>query len=268
MGVQLARRIKAVKFLECSGYDVTDLKNVNQNLARVSARNKMRPIRAVVMGTEASGKTEMIQRFVQGDRLNVLDDCLNGEQYHRRRYENVFLSFIEIDGEEHDLLIMDAAPTDYKLRPLYYKDFFGLNYYDLDVIVIMFSGIDRGICDWLQIHLEDAICEFSGEHFGIQLPILLVRTKIDLSNDPETLSNQGNDSVTYEMGEQLARKIKAVKYLECSSSDATEIEKGFEEAVWVLLCRFEGQRKTLIQKFLEGSHPKILNPKISHPKIS
>ena len=50
------------------------------------------------------------------------------------------------------------------------------------------------------------------------------------------------------MGEQLARKIKAVKYLECSSSDGTDIEKVFEKAVWASLRPFEEERKTLIQK--------------------
>ena len=128
-GVQLAQKIKAAKFLECSGYDVSDLKKINQNQVRVSARNRMRPIHAVVLGTEASGKTKMIQCFVQSDCLNVLDECLNWEQFHRINcFETVFSSFVEIDGEEHDLLILDAAPTDNDelriLKPSYYRDFF------------------------------------------------------------------------------------------------------------------------------------------------
>ena len=51
------------------------------------------------------------------------------------------------------------------------------------------------------------------------------------------------------MGEQLARKIKAVKYLECSSFDGTDIlvEKVFEEDVRFTIRRFEEGRKTLIQ---------------------
>ena len=254
MGMLLARRIKAVKFLECSGYDVTDLESINQNLVRVSARNRMRPIHAVVVGTDASGKTEMIQRFVQSDRLNVLDEFLNEEQYHRSSsHENVFSSFIEIDGEEHDLLILDAALTDRdKVRPLHCRDFFGPSHLLLDVIVITFSAIDRGNFDSLKKHLESCMCDIFGKPFDIQLPIILVGTKTDLRNDPETLSNQQNDPVTYEMGEQLACKIKAVKYLECSSSDGTDVEKVFEEAVWALIRRFEEERKTLIQKENKG----------------
>ena len=252
MGVQLARRIKAVKFLECPGYDVTDLKSINQKLVRVSARNRMRPIHAVVMGMETSGKTEMIQRFVQGDRLNVLDECLNGELYHcSKSHENAFSSFIEIDGEEHDLLILDATLTDHKLRkhiPSYNQDFFKPNYLIVDVIVITFSAIDRGNFDSLQMQLEDVMCDISGKLFEIQFPVILVGIKTDLTNYPETLSNQGNDPITYETGELLAREMKAVKYLECSSSDGKEVEKVFEEVVWASLRCFEKERKTLIQK--------------------
>ena len=252
MGVQLARRIKAAKFLECSGYDITDLESINENLVRVSARNRMRPIHAVVIGTEASKKNEMIQHFVLSDRLNVLDESLNVEQYYYcSNFEYVFSSFIEIDGEEHDLLILDAKPTDHKLRtwkPSYYQDFFIPNYLLLDVIVIMFSAIDRRNFFSLEIHLEDAMCDIFGKPFDIQLPIILVGTETDFRNDPKISSNQGNDPVTYEMGEKLARKIKAVKYMVCSSFDGTDVEKVFEEAVWASLRRFEEERKTLIQK--------------------
>ena len=112
----------------------------------------------------------------------------------------------------------------------------------------MFSAIDRCNFNLLEKSLEKDMRNIFGELFDIQLPIILVGTKIDLRNDLETLSNQRNDPVTYEMGEQLAHKIKAVKYLECSSSDGTDIEKVLEEAVWASLCRFEEERKTLIQK--------------------
>ena len=271
MGVQLARRIKAAKFLECSGYDITGLKSINQNLVRVSARNRMRSIHAVVMGTEASGKTEMIQRFVQSDRLNVLDECLNGELYNSSGRAKYFSSFIEIDVEEHDLLIVDAKPichTSTRKTPYYQSSMeiasmmqqidrksgtWESSYHQhhfgqllLDVIVIMFSTIDRGNFDSIDLEYEKH--DFFGKRFDIQIPIIVVGTKTDFRNDLKTLLSQENHPVTYEMGEQLARKIKAVKYLECSSSDETDIEKVFEEAIWALIRRFEEERKTLIQK--------------------
>ena len=233
MGVLLARRIKAAKFLECSGYDITNLKSINQNLVRVSARNRMRPIHAVAMGTEASGKTEMIQRFVQSDRLNVLDDCLNGELYNSNSRVKYFSSFIEIGGEEHDLLIVDAKPFSHPSmrktpyyqssmviasmtqqidrksgtwESLYHEHHFGQLL--LDVIVIMFSVIDRGNFDSIDLEYEKH--DFFGKRFDIQIPIILVGTKTDFRNDHETLSSQENHPFTYKMGEQLARKIKAV----------------------------------------------------------
>ena len=149
MGVQLACRIKAAKFLECSSYDVTDLKSINQNLLHVSARNRMHPIYVVFIGTIASGKTKIIQRFVLSYRLNVFDNCSKVEhQYHLTNiYETVFLSFIEIDGEEHNLLILDALPTDSCMKrirkSLHYQEFFEQIYLLPDVIVIMFFAIGR-----------------------------------------------------------------------------------------------------------------------------
>ena len=46
-----------------------------------------------------------------------------------------------------------------------------------------------------------------------------------------------------EIGEELARKINAVKYIECSSFDVTEIDNVFQEAVLFSLCIFEEIRR-------------------------
>ena len=59
----------------------------------------------------------------------------------------MFSSFIKIDGEEHDLLILDEVPTDHKLRLSYYHDFLGHNYLLLNIIVITLFAIDRGNYD-------------------------------------------------------------------------------------------------------------------------
>ena len=185
MGVLLADRTKAAKFLECFGYDVADLKSINQNVVRVSARNRMHPIHTGVVGKKVSGKNKMIQRFVQSDCLNALDDCLNGEQYRRSSFEYAFSSFIEIDGEEHDLLIMDATPTDHKLRPSHFQNVFRPNYESLDVIVITFSALDRGNFDSLEMNLEYDMCYFFGKSSDIQVPIILVGTETDFRNDSE-----------------------------------------------------------------------------------
>jgi len=52
------------------------------------------------------------------------------------------------------------------------------------------------------------------------LPILLVGNKTELRTDEKTLRNlskQGRRPITFEMGEEIVRKINAVKYTKCSS---------------------------------------------------
>ena len=51
-------------------------------------------------------------------------------------------------------------------------------------------------------------------------PLLIVGTQVDLRDDAETiekLSKNKQKVITPEMGEKLARDLKAVKYVECSA---------------------------------------------------
>ncbi|KAL7832167.1 hypothetical protein AOLI_G00297150 [Acnodon oligacanthus] len=60
-----------------------------------------------------------------------------------------------------------------------------------------------------------------------EVPFLLVGTKKDLRGDRKTLT-----PVTKQQGETLAKEIKAVKYLECSTAKGREgVKEVFEQAV-------------------------------------
>ena len=260
IGLELARKIKATKFLECSGYDVTHLKSINQNLVRVSARNRMRPLQIVVLGSDDSRRSEIIKNFVHGKRKNTLDQLLNEEPRYRDEYKNCFSTLIEIDGEEHDLMIVDEHKK-YHFKHFFFEGFVSLLYGKLcspwafiDVVVFSFSVVNPATFHANKTRFLDKLkLQSLRNHSYDSFPpiIILVGTDTNLRNDPETLNNllkQGEQPITYEMGEQLAREIKAVKYLEYSSFDGTGIEKVFEEVVWASLRRFEEERKTLIQK--------------------
>ena len=57
-------------------------------------------------------------------------------------------------------------------------------------------------------------------HHRPKTPFLLVGTRVDLRDDAETiekLSQKEQKVITPEMGEKLAREMKAVKYVECSA---------------------------------------------------
>jgi GTPase SAR1 family protein len=49
---------------------------------------------------------------------------------------------------------------------------------------------------------------------------MLIGTKVDLRDDPETiekLRSKGQQPISWEQAEQMARDIKAVSYMECSA---------------------------------------------------
>ncbi|XP_036420444.1 rho-related GTP-binding protein RhoG-like [Colossoma macropomum] len=66
-----------------------------------------------------------------------------------------------------------------------------------------------------------------------EVPFLLVGTKKDLRGDREILKKLKEKNltpVTKQQGKDLAKEIKAVKYLECSALTQDGVKKVFEEA--------------------------------------
>lgn len=69
-------------------------------------------------------------------------------------------------------------------------------------------------------------------------PYLLVGTKVDLRDDRytlEMLAKKNKQVVTFKDGEELARHLKAVKYMECSALTQIGVQDVFEEAVLAAL---------------------------------
>lgn len=64
-------------------------------------------------------------------------------------------------------------------------------------------------------------------------------TKHDLRNDPEVcirLQKRRLAPVTHDQGVQMAKKIGAVKYLECSALTQQNLREVFEEVIRAALC--------------------------------
>ena len=71
------------------------------------------------------------------------------------------------------------------------------------------------------------------KHFCPNVPIILVGNKKDLRNDPEIindLSKMKQEPVKCEEGENIAKKIHAFKYLECSAKTKEGVKEVFETA--------------------------------------
>ena len=229
MGKQLAKKINADKYLECSCKHLTGIENVIQeavlatNYAKLTTyllkqRNLLLKIR--LLGDSGVGKTDILRRFECNNSLNVV-----GERLDRLMCPFCsFSSFVEIDGEECGFFIWDGSwnakftPRDRKLLQ---------NDLDIDVCIVIFSVADP----FSYISVENKwISEI--KQYCPRASIVLVGNKTDLRNHSQQY-------VTTEMGEKLGCRINAKKYLECSSSAAAEVENLFKETVLAVLRQAE-----------------------------
>lgn len=66
------------------------------------------------------------------------------------------------------------------------------------------------------------------------VPIVLVGTKLDLREDPQIqmkLAQQGQSPVTREQGLEVAKKIRAYSYVECSAKTQRGLKDVFIKAL-------------------------------------
>jgi Ras-related C3 botulinum toxin substrate 1 len=85
------------------------------------------------------------------------------------------------------------------------------------------------------------------EHHAPGVPVILVGTKLDLRDDPEVreqLRQRKMAPIQYEQAVNVAKDIKAVKYLECSALTQRNLKSVFDEAIksvylsrTLVLCR-------------------------------
>lgn len=71
-------------------------------------------------------------------------------------------------------------------------------------------------------------------HHAPNIPIILVGTKLDLREDPNTiqsLRDKRMEPVTYDEALRTSQDIKAHKYLECSALTQRNLKAVFDEAI-------------------------------------
>ena len=122
-----------------------------------------------------------------------------------------------------------------RLRPL--------SYYNTDVFIISFAINDtKHVNDKYQYHGMDfveKICFPEVRHHCPKVPIILVGTKLDLRTTDTMYSH------SYETGLQLAEKIGAVTYFECSALSRKGVASLFKLAAEI---GFHYQEKPKAQK--------------------
>ncbi|GAM24256.1 hypothetical protein SAMD00019534_074310 [Acytostelium subglobosum LB1] len=187
-------------------------------------------IKLVVIGDGAVGKTCLLisyanNRFPEDYIPTVFDNYVVNLTAGDR---NIELGLWDTAGqEEYD-----------KLRPL--------SYANANVFLICFSITNP-------VSYENVLTKWYPEvlHFCPEVPQILVGTKLDTRDDRtiiEKLESQGQRPISTEQGNELARKIKAVKYMECSAKTSLHLKQVFDEAIKsVLFMKKKKRTRCLLQ---------------------
>ena len=119
-----------------------------------------------------------------------------------------------------------AGQEDYdRLRPLSYPQ--------TDVFLACFSIISPASFENVKAKWYPEI-----NHHCPNVPIVLTGTKLDLREDKETINRLAEKKlapISHQQGMQLAKEIKAIKYLECSALTQNGLKAVFDEAIRAVL---------------------------------
>ncbi|XP_006171427.2 rho-related GTP-binding protein RhoD [Tupaia chinensis] len=174
-------------------------------------------VKVVLVGDGGCGKTSLLMVFADG---------AFPESYTPTVFERYIVN-MQIKGKPVCLQIWDTAgQDDYdRLRPLFYPD--------ASVLLLCFDvtsphSFDNVFNRWYP----------EANHFCKEVPVIVVGCKTDLRKD-KTLVNKlrknGLEPVTYHRGQEMARSVGAVAYLECSARLHDNIHAVFQEAAVVAL---------------------------------
>ncbi|KAI3409890.1 Rho GTPase [Globodera pallida] len=185
----------------------------------------MQTIKCVVVGDGAVGKTCLLISYTTNKFPN---------EYVPTVFDNYAVT-VMIGGEPYTLGLFDTAgQEDYdRLRPLSYPQ--------TDVFLVCFSVVTPASFENIK---EKWVPEIL--HHCTKTPFLLVGTQVDLREDAATcekLAKNKMKPIPAELGERLAKELKAVKYVECSALTQKGLKNVFDEAILAALDPPQQERK-------------------------
>lgn len=183
----------------------------------------MEPIKCVVVGDGAVGKTCLLMSFAE----NTFP-----QEYVPTVFDN-YNTAIMIDDKPYSLGLWDTAGQEE------YDRMRALCYPQTDVFLVCFSLVTPSSFENVKIRWIPELntnCK--------DAPYILVGTKLDLREDEktiETLKKQDLAPVTREMGEALAREVNAYQYMECSALSQEGLKELFDTAARLVIKNLEDE---------------------------
>lgn len=188
--------------------------------------NKTVQRKLVLLGDGACGKTSLLNVFTRGYFPTVYEPTV---------FEN-YVHDIFVDGTHIELSLWDTAGQEEfdRLR--------SLSYDDTDLIMLCYSVDSK---DSLENVESKWVGEIADNCPGVKL--VLVALKCDLreneaeedganTNNPELGGQQEKKPlINYDQGLEVARRINALRYLECSAMRNRGVNEAFTEAARVAL---------------------------------
>lgn len=163
-------------------------------------------LKVVVVGDGAVGKTSLL--------ISYTENAFYGD-YTPTVFDN-YSTVVMVDGRPVTLSLWDTAgQEDYdRLRPLSYPQ--------TDVFLVCFSVDSRDSFD-------NVVNRWAPElaHHAPESPILLVGAKRDMREERHLQASL----ISHEEATDCARRIGAVKYLECSAKTQIGMREVFNEAI-------------------------------------
>ncbi len=185
----------------------------------------------VIVGSGGTGKTSLLMVYARG---------VFPAEYVPTVFEN-YVTEIALDKKTVDLALWDTAgQEDYdRLRPLSYPD--------TDVVVLCYAVNDRASLDAVAAKWAPEV-----DHFCAGAPKILVALKADM----RATQSQHHDGtplplVTTEEGQEMAYRVGAHRFIECSAKFREGVDAVFEtavRAVWDRERRASKRRRTELLK--------------------